>query len=105
MRKTPLQSTNTGLSNMYVYIRGCLGHVGVMLLACSVLQCVAVYFSLLQCVAPSVGHLGETPFACSALQCVAVCCSVLQCVAVCCSVLQCITVCCSVCVGHSDLNS
>jgi len=33
---------------------------------------------------------------CSVLQCVAVCCSVSPCVAVCCSVLQCIAVCCSV---------
>ena len=33
-----------------------------------VLQCVAVYYNVLQCV----------------LQCVAVCCSVLQCTAVCC---------------------
>ena len=32
---------------------------------------------------------------CSVLQCVAVCCSVLQCVAVCCSVLQCDAECCS----------
>jgi len=28
---------------------------------------------------------------CSVLQCVAVCCSVLQCMAVCCSVLQCVS--------------
>ena len=47
----------------------------------SVLQCVAVCCSVLQCV----------------LQRVAVCCSVLQCVAVCCSVLQCDILCCSVC--------
>ena len=33
---------------------------------------------------------------CSVLQCVAVCCSVLQCVAACCSVLQCVAVCCGV---------
>ena len=33
---------------------------------------------------------------CSVLQCVAVCCSVLQYDAVCCSVLQCVAVCCSV---------
>ena len=39
----------------------------------SMLQCVAVYFSVLQCGA----------MCCSVLQCVAVCCSVLQCVAVC----------------------
>jgi len=61
-----------------------------------VLQCVAVYCSVLQHVA----------VCCSMLQCVAdtgqmhdieaVCCSVLQCVAMCCSVLRCVAVCCSV---------
>jgi len=44
---------------------------------------VAVFGSVLQCVA----------MCCSVLQCVAVCCSVLQ---VCCSVLQYVAVCCSV---------
>ena len=53
---------------------------------CSVLQCVAVRCSVLQCVA----------VCCSVLQGVAVCCSVLQCVAACCSVLQCVVTCCSV---------
>jgi len=42
---------------------------------CSVLQCVAVWYT--------------------ALQCVAVCCSVLQCVTLCCNVLQCVAVWCS----------
>jgi len=55
----------------------------------SVLQCVAVCCSVLQCVAV------ECMYLLSVLQCVAVCCSVLQCVAVCCSVLQCVAVCCS----------
>jgi len=32
---------------------------------------------------------------CSVLQCVLLCCSVLQCVAMCCSVMQCVAVCCS----------
>jgi len=61
-------------------------------IACSVLQCVAVYCRMLQCVAVCY----------SVLQCVAVCCSVLQCIAVSqttlldyCSVLQCVAVCCS----------
>jgi len=71
----------------------------------SVLQCVAVCYSVLQCVA----------VCCSVLLCVfvgswrmlnlskitsimiwdvkSVCCSVLQCIAVCCSVLQCVVVC------------
>jgi len=40
-----------------------------------VLQCAAVYCSVLQCVA-----LGESKGG----ECVAVCCNVLQCVAVCC---------------------
>jgi len=53
---------------------------------CSVLQCAAVYCSVLQCIA----------VCCSVLQCVAVWCSVLQCVVACCSVLQCVAVCCSV---------
>ena len=57
---------------------------GVM--CCSMLQYAAVCCSVLQCLA----------IGCNALQCVAVCCSVLQCVAVCCSVLQCVAMCCSV---------
>jgi len=52
---------------------------------CSVLQCVALCCSVLQC---------GTMY-CSVLQCVAVCCSVLQCVAVRCSVSQCVAVCCN----------
>ena len=75
---------------------------------CSMVYCVAVWCSALQCGAVLLVY---TCFAvydvccivlqcvaarCSVLQCVAVCCSVLQCVAVCCSVLQCVAVCCSV---------
>ena len=77
------------------------------------LQCVAVCYSVLQCVAvdaclqlAQVLHLlpllqcaaAATPVAvsCSVLQCAAVCCSVLQCVASYCSVLQCVAVCDSV---------
>jgi len=60
---------------------------------CSVLQCVEVRCSALQCVAVR----------CSALQCnnlveschMYKCCSVLQCVAVCCRALQCVAVHCS----------
>ena len=76
---------------------------------CSVLQCVALCCSVLQC--DGVGshsHHGAgvvqgkgsvlqcVAVGCGGLRCVAVCCSVLQCVAVCCSVLQCIVVCSSV---------
>ena len=74
---------------------------------CSVLQCVSVCCSVLQC-----GDRGRTHFCvavcCSVLQCVAVCCSVLQCVlhyvavccSMCCSTLQCVAVCCSVLQCH-----
>ena len=77
---------------------------------CSVLQCVAVCRSVLECpleiaVKLTPGHLGSTMCCCSVLQCVSVGCSTLQCVAVskiavslaprlpgntvcCCSVLQ-----------------
>jgi len=50
----------------------------VLIVCCSVLQCVAVCCSVLQCVA----------VCCSV--CCSMCCSVLQCVAVYCSVLQCV---------------
>jgi len=85
---------------------------------CSVLQCVAVCFRVLQrggnlkfvLICNELLHEGSirpchTPpritqlerlrvaVCCSAFQCVAVCCSVMQCVAVC---LQCFAVCCSV---------
>jgi len=62
-------------------------------ICCVLLQCfVAVYCSVLQCVA----------VCCSVLQCAAMCCNVpdhisLECrVTLCCSVLQCVAVCCSV---------
>jgi len=68
-------------------------------------QCVAVYYSVLQCVAVCCSVLQYTFYdspiiidrlllkcGCSVLQCVAICCSVLQCVAVCCNVLQCVAV-------------
>ena len=56
----------------------------------SVLQCVAVCCSVLQCGCNETGcsSLGHGLNSMYRLQCVAVCCSVLQCVAVCCSVLQ-----------------
>ena len=73
---------------------------------CSVLQCVAVFGSVLQYLNDENGGDAFIAVCCSVLQCVAscrsvlqcvvVCCSVLQCVAVCCSVLQCVAVCCSV---------
>jgi len=52
-----------------------------------VLRYVAVFCSVLQCVAVHTQAQTRVEAACcSVLQCVAVCCSVLQCVAVCCSV-------------------
>ena len=70
----------------------------VVLVCCSVLQCVAVCCSVLQCVAVQESwhtHTHEQGehvigyVCCSVLQCVAVCCSiVLRCIAVCCSVMQ-----------------
>ena len=63
----------------------------------SVVQCGAVWCSVLQCVALVVldvfFRLVSTGvlqcMQCDVLHCIAVCCSVLQCVAVWCSVLQC----------------
>jgi len=78
-----------------------------LILRC-VLQYVAVWDRVLQCVAEccSVLYMYATAdkrakptdrliLRC-VLQCVAVCCRVLQYLAVCCSVLQCVAVCCSV---------
>jgi len=62
---------------------------------CIMLQCAAACRSVLRCAA--VCRSGQCVAACcSMLQCVTVCCIVLQCVAVCCSVLQCVAVCCRV---------
>ena len=67
---------------------------------CGVLQRVAVFSSVLQCVMCVMSyciymyaavHMKE-----KYIQDAASCCSVLQCVAVCCSVLQCVAACCSV---------
>jgi len=60
---------------------------------CSVLPCVAVCGSILECVAVR----------CSVLPCVAACCSMLQCVAVCCSVLPRNT--CDPCLGLSHAKT
>jgi len=61
-----------------------------MLCVMNVLQCVAVCYSVLHCIAVRCSEvltaaqlIGESP-----LQCVAACCSVLQRVAVCCSALH-----------------
>jgi len=74
---------------------------------CSVLQCVALCFSVHEKI-HGISNVKNVPvfsceFACfrlfnyySVLQCVAVCCSVLLCVVVYCSMLQCVAVCCSV---------
>ena len=85
-------------------ICGSLGNCGVKR---SVLQCVAVYGSVLHvfrcataCCQTRMGYCGAeqvcVAVCCIVLQCVAVRCNVLQCVEVCCSMLQCSTVCCSV---------
>jgi len=56
-------------------------HLHTLLQVCAcVVQCVALFCSVLQCVAVC------------RMQCAALFCSVLQCVAVCCSVLQCVAV-------------
>jgi len=66
------------------------------------MQCVAVYCSVLQCVAVTPMHMSDDTHSLDAadggrvLQCDAVYCSVLQGVAGCCSVLQCVAVCCRV---------
>ena len=76
----------------------------------SVLQCVAVCCSVLQCAAGRSNMLPCGAVCCRVVQCVAVCSNVLRCVAVCCSaslgvakvylfctgVLQCTAVCCNV---------
>jgi len=68
---------------------------GCVAVCCSVLQCGAVWYSVVWYMwifdadALFVSHFYSTAWAYSVLQCVAVCCSVLQCVAVCCSVVQC----------------
>jgi len=61
------------------------------------LQRVAAYCSVLQCVAMccSVQIESKSYAFCENVCIVAACCSVLQCVAVCCSVLQCVEVWCS----------
>jgi len=53
---------------------------------------VAIFGSMLQCVAKCCSVLQCDSLRCSALQCVAVCCNVVRCVVVCCSALQCVAV-------------
>jgi len=62
----------------------------VLAVCCSVLQCVAVRCSALQCSAVVMFLRSVLAVCRSVLQCVAVCFSELQCVAVCCSVSQCV---------------
>ena len=63
------------------------------------LQCVAVWCSVLQCgggvVAHGLGVMRGQGRDGSVVQCGSVWCSVVQCVAVWCSVLQCVAVCCA----------
>jgi len=61
-----------------------------------VLQCVAVWCTVLQCGALCCSVVHCVAVWCTVLQCGAVCCSVVHCVAVWCTVVQCGAVCCSV---------
>jgi len=63
---------------------------------CSVVRCVAMCCSVLECVERYVPVYGLSKVCGCVLECVAVCCSGLECVAVCCSVMWCVVVCCSV---------
>jgi len=65
-------------------------------MCCSVLECVAVFWNVLQCFGMCCSVLECVAVFWNVLQCVATCCNVMQCVtiAVCCSVLQCVAVCC-----------
>jgi len=58
--------------------------------------CCSVCCTVLQCFAVYCSVMQSVTLCCAVLQCVAVRCDVLQCVAVCCNVLQCVAVCCSV---------
>jgi len=119
-RKKKFSSPCVDWSECALYPTGTCGIKRVAVLLQCIFHCVAVYFSVLQCVAVWTGinapstsqgcmvskELQCVAVCCSVLRCVAVwsgvlqcdavCCSVMQCVAVCCSVLQCVAVCCSV---------
>jgi len=60
-------------------------------LCCNVLQCVAVCWSVLQCVL-GLGFRYSFPTSLLSQKYIAVCCNVSQCVVVCCGVLQCVVV-------------
>jgi len=90
----------------------CHGMLGCVAVCWSVLQCMqyvaeccnvtmaqacAVCHSVLQCVALWCCLVLCVAVCCSVLQCVAVCCSVLQCVAVWCCLVLCVALCC--CIG------
>jgi len=79
-----------------IFVRRGIGFI--VLVCCSVLQCIAVCCSMLLCVLVFCNVLQTWSWIRfpSMLQCAAVCCSVLQCVAGSCSVLQCVAACCSV---------
>jgi len=70
---------------------------------CSVLQCVAVFRSVLMVRWLVLAGEGNVAVCCSVLQCVAVCCSVLQCVAECCGVVQCVDGCVVVLAGQGNV--
>ena len=76
---------------------------------CNVLQRVAVCHSHTECLRLLLLGLLHGAGVCGVskhIKCVAVCCSMLQCVAACCSVLQCVAVCCSAlqCVAVNTLS-
>jgi len=71
-----------------------------VVVCCSVLQCVAAFWrvccSVLQCVAVYRRVLARVVVCCSVLQSAVMCCSVSQCVAMCCRKLQRVDACCNV---------
>jgi len=86
---------------LFVVVTFYIGTLVFATLISGVLQCVAVCYSMLQCVASAgcgcvmLCILNRETGVCDAhLWCVAVCCSMMQYVAVCCSVLQYVAVCC-----------
>ena len=95
MRVTRVLVTCRGMMRACVTFELCVRNV-CSVVCCSVLQCIAVYYSVLQfgafrcsvmhtCILPSVACAVDW---CSVVQCVAVCCMCCMC----CSVLQCVAV-------------
>ena len=82
--------------NTYMVIV-CCSVLQCVAVCCSVLQCVAVCCSVLQCIALRLGIVrrqsAQHLYSDSVLQDIALCCRVLQCVVTCCSVLQRVAAC------------